>query len=119
MDPKVVLRFRNSSRAGTVAEFPVKQYRSITIGRDPSCEVAFDEDREELVSRLHLKLTIEGGQPLTCEISDFGSRNGTFVNHRRLASVARLMPGDLVQMGAGGPEFEFDFEPRPERGAGR
>ncbi len=113
MDQKVVLRFRNSSKAGTVAEFPIRQYRSVTIGRDPSCEVAFDSDRDDLVSRLHLKITIEAGNPLSCEISDFGSRNGTFVNHQRLSSSAKLMPGDIVQMGAGGPEFEFDIEPRP------
>ncbi|MCX6608364.1 MAG: FHA domain-containing protein [Acidobacteria bacterium] len=113
MEQKVVLRFRNSSKAGTVAEFPVKQFRSVTIGRDPSCEVAFDSDKDDLVSRLHVKITIEAGNPLSCEISDFGSRNGTFVNHQRLATVAKLMPGDLVQMGAGGPEFEFDIEPRP------
>lgn len=113
MDQKVVLRFRNSSKAGTVAEFPIRQYRSVTIGRDPSCEVAFDSDRDDLVSRLHLKITIEAGNPLSCEISDFGSRNGTFVNHQRLSTTAKLMPGDIVQMGAGGPEFEFDIEPRP------
>lgn len=113
MEQKVVLRFRNSSKAGTVAEFPVKQFRTVTIGRDPSCEVAFDSDKDDLVSRLHVKITIEAGDPLSCEISDFGSRNGTFVNHQRLATTAKLMPGDVVQMGAGGPEFEFDIEPRP------
>lgn len=113
MDQKVILRFRNSSKAGTTAAFPVKQFASITVGRDPSCEVIYDADKDDLVSRLHTKITIQPGNPVNCEVSDFGSRNGTFLNHQRLAQSATLVPGDIVQLGAGGPEFEFDLEPRP------
>src|SRR4029077_20557763 len=28
---------------------------------------------------------------------------------------ARIAPGDTVQFGAGGPEFQFDLDPRPEQ----
>ncbi|MCX6629834.1 MAG: trypsin-like peptidase domain-containing protein [Candidatus Solibacter sp.] len=113
MDQKVILRFRNASKAGTAAEFPVKLFRSVSIGRDPSCEVIYDSDRDDLVSRLHSKITIEAGNPPSFVISDFGSRNGTFVNHQRIGSDTKLSAGDVIQLGPGGPEFEFDLDPRP------
>jgi len=113
MDQKVLLRFRNASKAGTTSEFPVNQYRTISIGRDPSCEVMFDSDKDDLVSRLHSKITIEAGNPPSFVITDFGSRNGTFVNRQRIGSATKLAPGDVIQLGPGGPEIEFDLDPRP------
>jgi pSer/pThr/pTyr-binding forkhead associated (FHA) protein/S1-C subfamily serine protease len=113
MEQKVILRFRNASKAGMAAEFPVKQFRSISVGHDPSCEVIYDSDRDDLVSRLHSKITIEAGNPPSFVLSDFGSRNGTFVNHQRIGSATKLSAGDVVTFGPGGPEFEFDLDPRP------
>ena len=112
MDPKVILRFVNSSKAGTTAEFPVKQFRNINIGRDTSCEVAFDADRDDLVSRIHAKITIEAGTPPSYTIADCESRNGTFVNHQRITGSVTLSYGDAIQLGPGGPEFVFQMEPR-------
>jgi serine protease Do len=117
MDQKVLLRFRNASKAGTTSEFAVKQFRSISIGRDPSCEVIYDSDRDDLVSRLHSKITIEAGIQPSFVLSDFGSRNGTFVNNQRIGSPTKLTPGDVVTLGPGGPEFEFDLDPRPAAAA--
>jgi S1-C subfamily serine protease len=113
MEQKILLRFRNASKAGTTAEFPVKQYRSISIGRDPSCEVVYDSDKDDLVSRLHSKITIEAGPTPSFVLSDFGSRNGTFVNHQRIGSPTKLSSGDRITLGPGGPEMEFEVDPRP------
>src|SRR5215218_10101700 len=41
------------------------------------------------------------------------SRNGTFVNRQRITGTVRINPGDVVQLGPGGPEFVFEIEPRP------
>lgn len=110
MDPKIILRFRNSSKAGSTQELPLGKFPNITIGRDPSCEVAFDPDKDDLVSRAHTKISVEGDN---IWISDLGSRNGTYVNKQRVSDRAKLMPGDQVQLGPGGPEFDFDMDPRP------
>src|SRR5947208_1710705 len=112
MDQKIILRFYNAGKAGTTAEFPVKQYRSITVGRDRSCEVIYDSDRDDLVSRLHSKITVEDSVPQSFTVSDFGSRNGTYVNRQRISGSVTLNPGDCVQLGPGGPEFEFDLAPK-------
>ena len=51
--------------------------------------------------------------PTQFAITDLNSRNGTFVNKQRIFGSTRIGPGDLIQFGAGGPEFQFDLEPRP------
>jgi hypothetical protein len=46
-------------------------------------------------------------------VTDLNSRNGTFVNKQRIVGSSVIGPGDLVQFGAGGPEFEFTIDPLP------
>ena len=113
MDQKLILRFRNASKAGTSAGFPVNPGLTISIGRDPSCEVQYDRDGDDLVSRQHARITVDPGNPPSFSIADLGSRNGTFVNNQRIGGTVKLNAGDLVQFGPGGPEFEFDLDPRP------
>jgi S1-C subfamily serine protease len=36
------------------------------------------------------------------------------VNKQRIVGSARLTPGDTIQFGPSGPEFQFDLDPRPE-----
>ena len=111
MEPRVILRHIAGSRAGQSDEFPIGAWGALTIGREADCEVKFDPDREDLVSRRHCRIEADrsGGPAFT--LADLGSRNGTFVNKQRVFSPVRLSPGDVVQLGAGGPEFEFRVEP--------
>jgi S1-C subfamily serine protease len=115
MEPKITLRYCSGSKAGTSGEFPVKDFRMISIGRDPDCEVVYDQDKDDLVSRMHSKIRVEAGDPPSCFLSDAASRNGTFVNRQKVAGEVKLNPGDMIQLGAGGPELEFDLLPRPAK----
>jgi serine protease Do len=108
MDQKIILRFRNSSKAGTSLEVPVARFPNVTIGRDPKCEVKFDRDKDDLVSRAHARISARGE---SFWIGDLGSRHGTYVNTQRVSGRVKLLPGDVVQLGPGGPEFEFYVEP--------
>jgi pSer/pThr/pTyr-binding forkhead associated (FHA) protein len=70
--------------------------RSLTIGRSPANDVPLQWDHE--VSRLHAVLAPEGGE---WTIADDGlSRNGSFVNGRRLRGRHRLRDGDAIKIGA-------------------
>lgn len=111
---RIVLRHLSGSKANQVEEFPLSHFRELTIGRDPSSTVKYDPDRDDLVGRQHAKVVQDPSDPNQFMVVDMNSRNGTFVNRQRIVGSVKLSPGDVVQFGAGGPEFQFDMEPRPE-----
>ncbi len=111
MEPKMILRHRSGTHSGKVDEYPLQSFSAITLGRDASCNVAFDEDRDEVVSRSHAKITAVPGNPNAFRIADLGSRNGTYLNKQRISGEVALSPGDVIQLGPGGPEMEFNLYP--------
>jgi S1-C subfamily serine protease len=110
---RIVLKHLSGSKANQVEEFPLNHVKELVLGRDPSSTVKYDPDRDDLVGRQHAKITQDPNDPSQFIISDMNSRNGTFVNRQRLAGSTRINPGDVVQLGPGGPEFIFEIEPRP------
>jgi S1-C subfamily serine protease len=108
-----VIRYLNGGRQNEVQEFPIAHFSQLAIGRETACEIRFDANLDDLVSRQHARIEIRQSDPPEVELTDLGSRNGTFVNKHRIVNSAHLAPGDVVQLGPGGPEFEFDLEPRP------
>jgi hypothetical protein len=110
MFQRIVIRHRGSA-APRVDEIPVESFVEMIFGRDETCQVIYDPLRDETVSRRHAKLLLLNREPVEAGIADLGSRNGTFVNGRRIEGQVRLAPGDWIQLGAGGPEFQFDLDP--------
>lgn len=113
---RIVLRHLSGSKANQVEEFPLAHFKELIVGRDPSSTVKYDADRDDLVGRQHARLVQDPVNPGEFLITDMGSRNGTFINKQRIVGTAKVVPGDVVQFGAGGPEFQFDVEPRPAGG---
>jgi hypothetical protein len=67
----------------------------VTLGRSEECTIALDWD--ELVSRVHAELHAVGRD---WTLVDGGlSRNGTFVNGRRVQDRRRLEDGDTILLG--------------------
>ncbi|HMD69999.1 MAG TPA: FHA domain-containing protein [Bryobacteraceae bacterium] len=112
MEQRIIIRHLGAN--ARTEEFPVDSLVEAIFGREAGCTVHFDPGRDEMVSRRHAKLAVTSRDPLTLTLTDLGSRNGTFVNHHRIQGEVRLAPGDRVQLGAGGPEFEVDVFPRPD-----
>ncbi|HYP27127.1 MAG TPA: trypsin-like peptidase domain-containing protein [Blastocatellia bacterium] len=112
---RIILRHISGSKAGQVEEFPLSHFKELTIGRDTSATVKYDPDRDDLVGRVHAKIAQDPTNPTRFTISDLNSRNGTYVNRQRLVGTTQLSPGDSVQFGAGGPELQFDLDPRPQQ----
>lgn len=110
---RIVLRHLSGSKANQVEEFPLNHVPEVILGRDPSSTVKYDPDRDDLVGRQHARIARDSADPTLFNISDLQSRNGTYVNKQRIVGTARLVPGDIIQLGPGGPEVQFDLEPRP------
>jgi hypothetical protein len=114
MQDRFRLRHLSGSRANRVDSLVLSPEREITLGRDRECHVRYSE-ADELVSRKHLKIIASREKPVRYMAVDLGSRNGTFVNRQRVFGALALAPGARVQLGAGGPEFEFQLDTESER----
>ena len=93
--------FLSGARVGQVETFR-KAY--IGLGRHPLSDVRFDAERDLDVSSRHAAIVRQGD---TFVVRDLGSKNGTFVNGRRLTGDAALQDGDVIGLGAHGPAVEF------------
>ncbi len=113
----MLIKHLSGSKANQVEEFALKHHDELVFGRDASATVKYDPDRDDLVGRQHAKISRDPNDPNSFLVTDLNSTNGTFVNKQRLSGTMKLQPGDAVQFGPGGPEFQFDVEPRPNNGA--
>jgi serine protease Do len=112
METRILIKNAGAPGSTATMEFPAARYHELTIGRHTSCDLKFDPN-DDLVSRRHAKITESQGNGGGYKIADLGSRNGTFVNKQRIFEPVSLGCGDVVQLGPGGPQFEFDLDPRP------
>lgn len=111
---RIILKHLTGSKAGQTEKLELGEQTEITFGRNPESQVAYDPDKDDLVSGQHARIVWDAREPHAFTLSDLGSRNHSFVNNQRVTSPVRLRPGDVIQLGVNGPKFEFDCEPRPE-----
>ena len=83
------------------ARFPVGA-EGITIGRDPDCVVVLDDAN---VSRFHARLVFHNA---AIWVQDAGSRNGVFLNEKRVVRHKQLGPGDELVVGDHAFTLELD-----------
>lgn len=113
INPEILVRHVSGSKKGQTETFSVTDDLDLTIGRGTENKVAYDPEKEDIVSRNHAVIRRVSGQQDTYEITDNQSRNGTFINDQRVNGKMLLFAGDLVRFGKDGPSFEFDLNPRP------
>jgi len=111
---KMILRHVTGSRSNQVDELPLDENQEVLFGRDDAAKIKYDPQLDDLVSRQHAKIVRDPADPSRFIVHDLSSRNGTFVNKQRISGSSVLQPGDVVQFGPGGPEFQFDLDPRPQ-----
>jgi len=91
--------------------YVLSEYQEITIGRDPSCQIALDPNYFVIVSRRHAAIRplqpLGNGLPYW-EICDLNSANGTYINGQYLQGCQQLQTGDRIELGKNGPLFIFE-----------
>jgi len=75
------------------------------LGRATTCAVRFHADHDREVSKRHAEIVRKDGRHL---LRDLASRNGTYVNGRLVREVF-LRQGDVVRLGADGPQIKVDL----------
>lgn len=71
-----------------VIEQKISITRSVTVGRDASCDIVLVSD---LASRLHARIVVDQGRLF---VEDLGSTNGTHVNGNKVTTRMELKDGD-------------------------
>ncbi len=66
---------------------------SISVGRDETCQVRL---LDSMVSRVHCIITLDGKRYI---VKDLDSRNGTWVNGRKISGRKHVREGDVIQIG--------------------
>lgn len=67
---------------------------SLTIGRSPENEITLEFNG---ISRAHFKLKQDGDDYI---LQDCGSKNGTFLNNKKVEQDTTLRKGDMIKIGA-------------------
>lgn len=98
---KAQFRFLSGARTGQVESFR-KAY--IGLGRHPLSDVRFDTERDLDVSSRHAAIVRKGDAFV---LQDLNSRNGTYLNGKRIEGEVALADGDVIGFGASGPSVEF------------
>jgi pSer/pThr/pTyr-binding forkhead associated (FHA) protein len=107
---RLIFRHISGSRATEIDVVPVGAHRELILGRAPSAAVRFDPRGDNRVGRHHARIAWSGADPTRFILADLGSRNGTFINGHRVVHPTELQHGDVVQLGALGPEIEIQWE---------
>ncbi len=110
---QIVIRHLSGSKTNQIEQFGLDGLSEITLGRDPGSKVAYDLQRDDAVSRKHAVIRIKNEKELYFRLADLNSSNGTFLNGERVSGEVELLPDDVVELGSGGPKFNFDVQPRP------
>ncbi|MEW6232919.1 MAG: FHA domain-containing protein [Chloroflexota bacterium] len=90
MDARINLVIKSGTNAGRV--FRVVRFPAV-LGSDPAADIALSD---AMVAAKHAELRFLLGRLV---IADLGAPEGVFVNGQRIASLARLQPGDVLRLG--------------------
>lgn len=113
---RVIITFLHGAKAGQTEIFPLSQLERLSMGRDPACDVRFDPQHDDLVSRHHATLEWDHVRPRVFVLTDLLSSNGTWRAGERLHEPVIVYSGEEIEFGRGGPRIRLYFEQfDPER----
>lgn len=97
--PRLVFENQSTTQTTWLGNEPV------VLGRGQPGEISIDEVQFPTVSGRHAQVELSGNNRFI--VTDLGSRNGTFVNQKKVVGVQKLNHSDLIRLGATGPEIKY------------
>lgn len=110
---KLILKFASGRDANKEYSFDATPALSVTIGRDPTCQVVVHE-LEDVVGRRHA--LIQPADPAKADdwvVVDNNSANGVFVNGSPVNQRHPIHDEDVIALGKEGPTLLVAFDPKP------
>lgn len=104
---KYLIQFTGGTKQNQTEAFDFTK-NELTFGRDEKNDIQFDAQADLTVSREHGRIIKKAEDCFL--IADNDSRNGTYVNGRKVNGTILLNPGDEVQLGVNGPRFIFNLQ---------
>ncbi len=98
-----ILEHKISSKFHQIGESQKIIVDEIEIGRDPRCQVRFDE-QFTTVSRRHAAIVRDGNNWKLLQLS---KTNSTYLNGRKVEHEWYLQSGDEIQLSTNGPKLSF------------
>jgi len=86
----LIIKFKSGPQSGKENVFDLDE---ISLGRDPSCNIVFDEIE---VSRHHARIYKSNNEYF---IEDLNSTNGTYINGQPVKKQEIIQNGDLITLG--------------------
>jgi serine protease Do len=108
---RLAFRHLTGARTHQIDEIQLGAEEELILGRSSAAAVRFDRE-DGRVGRRHARITWTGEESTELQLEDLKSRNGTYVNGRLITTPVRLLPGDIIQLGALGPEVQLQWEVR-------
>src|SRR5437763_1011291 len=102
----IELRILTGARGGHIECF---EKRVIALGRHLQADLRFDPSTDLDVSAHHAEIV--EGMNNSYRVRDSGSTNGTFVNGLRITGEEPLADGDVIWLGAEGPQVQVHMVP--------
>jgi FHA domain len=112
---------RSDPGAGLEFIFDTDTCPQVVLGRDPSCQVSLDPQRDSIAGIFHARIERDPNSPSGLIVIDMDSRNGIYVDGVRVRGQAILPPNSSLVLGKrnneAGPEFLVTLGEAPWRSA--
>src|SRR4051812_13133452 len=96
------MRLRITAPDGGTSEREVTA-GTVRLGRDPACEVPFDQDAFPMVSGRHARIALTASGYVLTPLSQ---SNKTLLNNQPVESSVPVKAGDRIRLGVTGPTIE-------------
>ena len=99
-----ILEHRDASKYHKAGEAQKIIIDQIELGRHPDCQVRFDDETWDIVSRRHAAIVRVGDRWKLVQLS---KTNSTLLNGQQIKTEWYLQNGDEIQLSVGGPRLGF------------